>query len=686
MRSKDFKRDAEVACFLLDSYERELRAVTSTPLKGKPSKVLTPAVSSISSGTDRDEHLGAIAEAPEIESLEQSLHDMSIAEEDVDENVFNDPMNSVIDWTDEGSAFHQRDDGERDDSSDEEYLPPISIRMGGALKAVQTVDHLPVIGLDETVHDLSAHEDPTDEPLPSVELPSYPDPLKVQCVDDIICVRAAVLYETCLRQLVTLMKLPVDRCTGVLRTGLVCDSVAPFHINITYKGTAMIAEWICPNGHSLWRWNSQPVMKFGMQAGDFLLSTNILLSGNNYGKVSLLFKFMNMGMVNPNTFCTIQDTYCVDAVKEYWEERNTEAIRRLQGKDVVVLGDGRNDSPGHCAQYCSYTTMELYTKEIIHVATIDKRHTSWNSNIMEKEGFIQTVDKLSREIKLVEICTDAHIQIGALMNPDKGKYKDLGIHHSLDMWHGAKNLAKKLAAAGKVKGQSILLHWLKDIVNHFWWCCKTADTKEQFLALWIGICHHVCNIHTWQMGSCQHSDLGEGKEWIERDSKSHKALVDIVFNKRWLKDVHKYLRFRSTADLESFQNHVQMYASKRFAFTPPVYEARVLLAALDYNFHCNRPTRTTSEGKQIFRRLYNKHARRYSLYALKSEKTYEYISELQGKIINKRLTSGVGMPRRRSLRPNDPRRLGVVPPIPPPPISELMRTQVLEQLFRRLRI
>ncbi len=60
--------------------------------------------------------------------------------------------------------------------------------------------------------------------------------------------------------------------------------------------------------------------------------------------------------------------------------------------------------------------MENNTKEIIHVATIDKRQTSWNSVVMEKEGFIQTVDKLISEIKLVEICTDAHAQIGALMN------------------------------------------------------------------------------------------------------------------------------------------------------------------------------------------------------------------------------------------------------------------------------
>ncbi|XP_049420242.1 uncharacterized protein LOC125881220 [Epinephelus fuscoguttatus] len=349
----------------------------------------------------------------------------------------------------------------------------------------------------------------------------------------------------------------------------------------------MSIEWICPNGHCLWRWNSQPVLKFGLQAGDFLLSSSILLSGNNYAKVSLLFKFMNIKMVNPNTYFTIQDTYCVDIIKEFWEEKSSKAISQLQGKNVVVPGDGRNDSPGHSAQYCSYTTMELESKEIIHLATVDKRQTNWNSNIMEKEGFIQTVDKLPKEIKPVEFCTDAHVQIGALLNPDKGKYKSLGIHHSLDMWHGAKNLAKKISTAGKVKGQNLLLHWLRDIVNHFWWSCKTAETYEQFFALWIGVLRHVCNNHTWETGGCHHDHLEDAqrKQWIERDSKCHKTLANVILNKHWLKDVHKYLRFRSTAHLESFQNHVLMYASKQHAFTPRVYKSRVLLAALDYNFH-----------------------------------------------------------------------------------------------------
>ena len=60
--------------------------------------------------------------------------------------------------------------------------------------------------------------------------------------------------------------------------------------------------------------------------------------------------------------------------------------------------------------------MENSTREIIHVATIDKRETNWNSVVMEKEGFVKMVKQLTKEIKIVEICTDAHSQINALMS------------------------------------------------------------------------------------------------------------------------------------------------------------------------------------------------------------------------------------------------------------------------------
>ncbi|XP_065109333.2 uncharacterized protein [Paramisgurnus dabryanus] len=173
----------------------------------------------------------------------------------------------------------------------------------------------------------------------------------------------------------------------------------------------------------------------------------------------------------------------------------------------------------------------------------------------------------------------------------KGKYKDSGVHHTLDVWHGSKNLCKKNHAAGQQKGCAILQIWNKDICNHFWYCCKTADTYEEFIDMWVGLLHHVTGEHTWALGECQHGPLLDSREkdWIESGSVAHERLAEIILDERWLKVVPKYLRFRSTADLESFHNHVLMYASKRFSFSPPVYAARTMLAGLDYNHHVHRP-------------------------------------------------------------------------------------------------
>lgn len=52
------------------------------------------------------------------------------------------------------------------------------------------------------------------------------------------------------------------------------------------------------------------------------------------------------------------------------------------------------DSPGFCAQYCTYSVMENDSKDIISMVTVDKRETARNSVIMEKEAFIRTFDTL----------------------------------------------------------------------------------------------------------------------------------------------------------------------------------------------------------------------------------------------------------------------------------------------------
>lgn len=70
--------------------------------------------------------------------------------------------------------------------------------------------------------------------------------------------------------------------------------------------------------------------------------------------------------------------------------------------------------------------------------------------------------------------------------------------------------------------------------------------------------------------------------------------------KQWHNNWMCLLLPRTTSDMETFHNHVLMYASKCFSFSAPVYKASTLLAALDYNHHNQRPPQVTKEGKRVY--------------------------------------------------------------------------------------
>ncbi|KAG5275359.1 hypothetical protein AALO_G00146550 [Alosa alosa] len=199
------------------------------------------------------------------------------------------------------------------------------------------------ISVDEVVYDFD-----TPDP-PGQDSESTTDPHRVSSEDDLVGKTANITFNENLLTLARHLRLPQQQCSYVDRVlGVACPGSPPFQVTLKPRGTGVISEWLCPFGHSLWKWNSQPTLRFGMQGGDFMLSANILLSGNNYRKVALLFKFMAMGMVSESTFFRIQDAYCIEPVQEYWDKTRAEVLESLRQKNrVVVLGDGRMDSPGH---------------------------------------------------------------------------------------------------------------------------------------------------------------------------------------------------------------------------------------------------------------------------------------------------------------------------------------------------
>ena len=75
------------------------------------------------------------------------------------------------------------------------------------------------------------------------------------------------------------------------------------------------------------------------------------------------------------------------------------------------------DSPGHCAQYCTYPMMENESKKIISIITMDKREADRKSGNLEKLGFLKSMTSLGeKEVAVGEVITDAHMQITAIMS------------------------------------------------------------------------------------------------------------------------------------------------------------------------------------------------------------------------------------------------------------------------------
>ena len=81
-----------------------------------------------------------------------------------------------------------------------------------------------------------------------------------------------------------------------------------------------------------------------------------------------------------------------------------------------IVGDGRMDSPGHCAKYCTYTVMNQSDKAILAMEVVDKRETGLKSVLMEAKGFSKAMESIRDEgVQLEEIVTDAHPQISSIM-------------------------------------------------------------------------------------------------------------------------------------------------------------------------------------------------------------------------------------------------------------------------------
>ncbi len=85
----------------------------------------------------------------------------------------------------------------------------------------------------------------------------------------------------------------------------------------------------------------------------------------------------------------------------------------IAGRKMCLLGDGRNDSPGHSARYCCY--MENQTKAVIDMKIVDKRETKGISTHMEVQAAKEMLLSLKDEYKLTDFVTDASSSVAKMV-------------------------------------------------------------------------------------------------------------------------------------------------------------------------------------------------------------------------------------------------------------------------------
>ena len=158
-------------------------------------------------------------------------------------------------------------------------------------------------------------------------------------------------------------------------------------------------------------------------------------------------KFLNLRMMNRQTFERIQKLYVAPAVERIYKVKQDELLGTYN-KPVIFSGDGRADSSGPSVMYCTYSFCDEASCKILHTNTVMVQEASGKSPNMERIAFERGMDFLMSHVTIKKIVTDAHPQIGTLMKKTE-KYST--VKHQWDVWHGSKNLTENVRAAAQQK-------------------------------------------------------------------------------------------------------------------------------------------------------------------------------------------------------------------------------------------
>jgi solute carrier family 8 (sodium/calcium exchanger) len=375
-------------------------------------------------------------------------------------------------------------------------------------------------------------------------------------------------------------------------------------------------------------------------AGNILMSAAILFNGASYRKVLRLLDSMGIKTISETTYKRHAREYLQPTVYKVWRDSQEELIYELlalPGKPEIG-GDGRADSPGHCAKYGSYTALELRINKVIDVQLVQSNEVG-GSYHMEQAGLERCINFL-REKNLTPgvIVTDRHVSIQKWIREN---LQDCT--HFYDVWHVAKGLSKKIEGLAKQKECELAGQWLRSISNHMYWCAGSSEglPGDVIAAKWLSVLRHMQNLHDGHselFPACTHEEIEERRKWLRPNTKVYDKLTGLISNKRLLGDIKKLSPRHQTSSVEAFHSLLVQFAPKSVAFSFTGMLTRMILAAMHYNENSDRPQAVNKQKEPKFALKFPKFRKGgYCVQPIKTSATYEYVSKLMDYVLTRTL-------------------------------------------------
>ena len=273
----------------------------------------------------------------------------------------------------------------------------------------------------ETIHDCYAEDDKSKE---------RPD--QKSCISELFLdllrddsAKNMLTYVNMPRVIVTIEKLKElkGKTCREMQNDKICGSILTY--TSSERGAISILSWPCPRGHAgIWR--SSEVLKVtnnnNVYVNDILIPAAVVLSGNNYYKLANFCQAMNLQIPSGQSYLNSQKHFITPTVAEFWDRMTSETRSFLAEQDVCLLRDGRSDSPGHSAKYCTYIMMDSRTEVVVDMQIVDKRETKGVSTNMEVFAAEKLLVRLKDKMHKTEFVTDASTTVAKRVDELKGRH------------------------------------------------------------------------------------------------------------------------------------------------------------------------------------------------------------------------------------------------------------------------